>query len=121
MVLCFATRLFRSRALDLAVVAVAKNLAGLFVGHIGVVEQTVELLGDLNHVDVIGVGIQRVRNPLNAENAVDRRRAIAPRERQISLFMQDMQGDSFLSRNRPAPCSSISIVHKYAFAVELRR
>ena len=115
---CFVLRRASSAAaaLDLAVVAVVKNLASLLVGHIGVVEQAVELLGDLNHVDVIGVGIQRVRNPLNAENAVDRRRAIAPRERQISLFMQDMQGDSFLSRNRPAPCFSISIVHKYAIA-----
>ena len=47
------------------------------------VEQAVELLGDFNHVDVIGLGIQRVRNPLNAENAVDRRRAIAPRERHV--------------------------------------
>ena len=47
------------------------------------VEQAVELLCDFDHVDVIGVGVQRVRNPLNAENAVDRRRAIAPRERHV--------------------------------------
>ena len=68
-------------ALELAVVAVAKNLASLLVSHIGIVEQAVELLGDFNHVNVIGLGIQRVRDLLNAKNAVDRRRATAPRER----------------------------------------
>lgn len=72
-----------SLLLSVGRIRVAEKLSRIVIGDVDPVQKRVELLDFLHHVDVVAIGVEHVRDPLDAEEAVRSQRTVALCERGV--------------------------------------